>query len=543
MTSATSMLESVETQIVGSALRAVANELQVAMIRAAYSPVIKECFDCSAGIVGIDGEYWAQAEGIPLQLGVLSEVVRAVVETRDIDDLEPGDVLLTNDPASGSPHLNDFIALAPVFADNTPIAFVATLMHHSDVGGKTAGSMPADATELFQEGIRVPLRKAVRRGVVDDELLELLFANSRQPKAFRGDLVSQLGSAGRGVGRLTELLDDYGASRLRGLVAGYLDHTEQLMRSSLGRLAPGQYYAERLMDIHSGEKPDEPIHVSAVVTVGGDGVTVDFSGSAPQVQLPFNVVMSNGIAASLVALRSVVDPDLPMSGGIQRLLRVQCKPGRVMNPTLPAPLGARAALAALACECVVECLGAATTGGGVAASSGGTTLPMVWVSQASGTERHILLDNSLTGGTGATASCGGVNAIDNTATNAMNYPVEVLEADQPVLIERNEIRRGSGGVGAFRGGDGMRRVYRFLEPGRLSLRGYRTDNPPSGAAGGKAGAGARFTLRLVDGGEVLLAPQATDIAVAAGDALIAETPGGGGYGAVTVAGEPSSAMS
>jgi len=530
MSDSTKTIESVETQILGSALRSVADELQVTMIRAAYSPVIKECFDCSAGIIGIDGQYWAQAEGIPLQLGVLSEVCRGVVATWPTDDLRPGDVLLTNDPALGSPHLNDFIALAPLFADDRPIAFAATLMHHSDVGGKTAGSMPADATELFQEGIRLPVTKAVSGGVLDESLLAILLANSRLPTSFRGDLVSQLGAAGKGVRRLTDLLAGYGPARLVELVDGYLDHTEELMRASLRRLRAGRYEASRVMDVHSADTPGDPITVHAQVTVTADGVDVDFSGSDPQVMLPFNVVLSNGIASSLIAFRSAVDPDLPMSGGIQRLLTVRCAPGRVMNPTLPAPLGARAALAALACECVFDALSAASPEGHVASSSGGTTMPLVWVSDRTEPRRALLLDNSLTGGTGATASCPGVPAIDNTATNAMNYPVEVLEADVPIVIERNEIRAGSGGSGRRRGGDGMRRVYRFLEPGRVNLRGYRTTNPPAGAAGGDPGAGTRFTLRRADGTEQLLAPQRTEIPVAAGDVLIAETPGGGGYG-------------
>lgn len=522
-------VDTVTTQVVGNLLKTIADEVEVAMIRTSYSPVIKESFDCSAGILGANGEYWGQADAIPLQVAVLSSVLKKTLERIPLTSLDPGDILITNDPEVGAPHLNDFIALAPVFSGDTPIAFVATLMHHTDVGGKTPGSMPADATELFQEGFRVPTRKLVRDGEFDLPLIDLLLANTRTPKNLHGDLYAQVAATQLGVRRLDETISRFGARRLIQAITQYLDYTEQLVKLAIREvLTPGSYSASRPIEEPSLTPDRDPIAtIVAEVVVGEGSVTVDFSRSTDQVQLPINVVESNSVAVSLIALRCMIGRDIPSNGGLQRALKVLVRRGSIMNPVLPAPVGARALAAAIAYDAVLECLAQAAPARAIATSSGGTTMPFTWM-PTSGRGR-ILVDNSLTGGCGARSDGDGLSAVDNSVTNAMNYPAEVMEQEHPVIVQRHELRAGSGGAGRFRGGLGLRREVRLLEAGVLSVRGYRHRVGPPGLLGGQPGAPTRFWLHR-DAEEIRIAPQASGIVTRAGDVFVAETPGGGGLG-------------
>jgi N-methylhydantoinase B len=524
-------VDPVTTQVVGNLLKTIADEIEVAMIRASYSPVIKESFDCSAGILSVDGEYWGQADAIPLQVAVLTAVQRRALEVMPLDTLAPGDILITNDPQVGAPHLNDFVALAPVFCDGIPTAFVATLLHHTDVGGMAPGSMPADATELFQEGIRIPLRKLIDDGRYDDGLIELLLANTRTPQNLRGDLQAQVSAMQLGVRRVQEATERFGRERLVSAISAYLDYTEQLVRHGIRTtLTPGTYRATRHIEDPNPAADDTAPPIASIVAevVVGDGtVIVDFSRSSAQVPLPINVVESNSAAVSVIALRCMLPADIPSNGGVQRALEVRTRSGSIMNPTLPAPVGARALAAAIAFDAVMECLAQAAPAQAVATSSGGTTMPYTWmpISRNGG----ILVDNSLTGGYGARAAGDGLSAVDNTVTNAMNYPAEVMEQEHPVLVERHELRSGSAGAGRFRGGVGLRRAVQLLEDGVISVRGFRHRIGPAGLFGGESGATTAFWIER-DGIRLPLPTQASGIPTRAGDVFIAETPGGGGLG-------------
>jgi N-methylhydantoinase B len=523
------VIDPITVQVVGNYMRTVANEVEIAMIRAAYSPVIKESFDCSAGIISPSGEYWAQADAIPLQLAVLASVQKNIL-VRYNQPLYPGDILITNDPFLGAAHLNDFVSIAPIFFGEEIIAFVATLIHHTDVGGMSPGSMPADATEIFQEGFRLPVQKLVSGGAYNESVLEIMLANSRTPTNLLGDLRAQVAASRLGLRRVEEALQRWGNERLRSHVDAYLDYSERLVCDELKRLAPGSYSATRYVDNADPADTSEGARVTADLVVSDDSISIDFSRSSDQTPRPINVVLSNALAASMVALRCMLSPEVPMNGGIQRRLSVACRSGSVMNPVLPAPVGARALVATLAYDCVLECLGQAASERAAASSSGGTTMPYIWAPVGRpGEEPAIMIDNSLTGGAGAHAGADGLDAVDNSVTNAMNYPVEIMEQEFPVLVESHGIRAGSGGPGRWRGGLGLRRVVRFLTDGSLALRGHHYQYPPSGLFGGGPGAATAFWLRR--GRQLLpLPPQASGIPTRAGDAFIAETPGGGGFG-------------
>ncbi|MBT6278057.1 MAG: hydantoinase B/oxoprolinase family protein, partial [Chromatiales bacterium] len=423
----TAGIDPVTMQVVGNYCRTVTNEVEVAMIRAAYSPVTKEAFDCSAGIIDPSSEFWALADAIPVQCSVLATVHRAMLENYD-QPLEPGDILFTNDPWSGCPHLNDFVSIAPVFAEGEIIAYIGTLMHQTDVGGMTPGSMPADATEIFQEGVRIPVQRLFTRDGFNEPVLNILLANSRTPTSFRGDLSAQVAGTRLGIRRMQEAVERFGKQRFVDHARAYVDYSERRVRDQLRRLNSGVYSAERRVDGPDYDSVDLGIAVKADVTIENGHVSVDFSRSSKQVARPLNCVLSNAIAPSLVALRCMLDSDVPMNGGLQRALSVNCKEGSILNPVLPAPVGARAIVASLAYDCVLECLGQAAPESACATSSGGTTMPFIWAPQTTpGVEPRILVDNSLTGGTGARSGADGMDAVDNTVTNAMNYPAEMLE--------------------------------------------------------------------------------------------------------------------
>ncbi|ALJ22102.1 hydantoinase B/oxoprolinase family protein [Microbacterium sp. No. 7] len=517
-------------QILGNNMRTISNEIELTLIRAAYSSVIKESFDCSAAVLGADFRFWGQADAIPLQMGVLSQAAQSMVrEYRE--SLGEGDVLLTNDPAMGAPHLNDFLCVAPVRIDGATLAYVATIAHFTDVGGKVPGSMPADSTDLFQEGFRLPPTLIVRGGQVDERILAILCANTRTPVNLEADLRAELAACALGVTRLRETIERHGAGRTLSAMERYLAHSERLGAGRLRALVPGVYRASRRIDNQRPDDDSPPAVVAAAVTVTDQQVIVDFSDSSPQVERPINVVPSNGYSAALCALRGILGSDVPFNGGIQRLLTTTCVEGSLMNPVTPAPVAARALVAALAFECVLDALSQAAGDEGAASSSGGTTMPYVWAPDPlPGEAASIMVDNSLTGGSGARAGRCGVDAVENAVTNAVNVPAEMLEAEFPMLVERYEIRHGSGGPGRWAGGSGMRRVVRFLRPGTLSIRGHGMQNPPVGKAGGGDGAASRFTI-IREGEELNLPGLLSGFRVQAGDLFIAETPGGGGYGA------------
>lgn len=516
-------------QILGNTLRTIANEIEVTLIRAAYSSVIKESFDCSAAVLGADFAFWGQADAIPLQLGVLSDAARAMVSAY-ASPLGPDDVLLSNDPAVGAPHLNDFLCVAPVFDDGVLIAYVTTVAHFTDVGGKVPGSMPADSTDLFQEGFRLPPTLIVKDGVLVGGLLAILLANTRTPVNFEADLRAEFAACGLGVRRLGETVARYGAERMLVVMDAYLEHSRQLALRRLDALAAGTYEATRAIDNQRPDDATPPAVVTARVTVSDSAVEVDFSQSSPQVRRPINVVPSNGYSAALCAFRAIVGSDVPFNGGVQTLLRVSSAAGTIMNPVNPAPVAARALVAALAFECVLDALSQAAGDAGAASSSGGTTMPYVWAPDPEpGRPATIMVDNSLTGGAGARRGHAGADVIENGVTNAVNIPVEMLEAEFPLRVERYEVRAESGGHGEWPGGHGARRSVRFLLGGTLSIRGHRMQNPPIGRAGGADGAPSRF--RIVRGGqEIELPGLISGFRVEAGDLFIAETPGGGGYG-------------
>ena len=514
-------LDPAALQVLISRLTGVADEMGAVLRRAAFSPNIKERADCSAALFTPDGEMLVQAEHIPVHLGSMPASVRAAIDAFG-DSVGPGQQVVLNDPFAGGTHLNDITLVAPCHVDGRLVGWAANRAHHADVGGAAPGSIPADATEIQQEGLRIPPT------LLDDGLRRLLLANSRTPDERVGDLAAQEGANVVGVARLAMLAD--------APFAEVVDYGERRMRAALADLPDGTWTASDVLD-STGAAPDQqhPARIAVAVTVAGDQVTVDFTGTDPQSRGNVNAVEAVTVSAVAYALRSAVDPTIPANGGAMRPVRVVAPPGSIVAALPPAAVAAgnvevsqRVAdvcLAALAGPCpdTVPAAGQGTMNNLLVGGDG-------WVYY-----------ETVAGGQGGRPGAGGMSGVHTGMTNTRNTPVEALERTFPLRVLRYRLRRGSGGVGAQPGGEGIERDLEVLEDVTVSLITERRVSAPPGLHGG--GPGAPGENWLLPGGDVDRAQRLPDkctVRLGAGDVLRMLTPGGGGWGAPVAGGALSS---
>jgi N-methylhydantoinase B/oxoprolinase/acetone carboxylase alpha subunit len=504
-------LDPAALQVLISRLTGVAEEMGAVLRRAAYSPTIKERADCSAALFTADGELLVQAEHIPVHLGSMPASVQAAVDAFG-DTLRPGDQVVLNDPFAGGTHLNDVTLVAPCFVDGRLVGWAANRAHHADVGGAAPGSIPAEATEIFQEGLRIPPT------LLDDGVRRVLLANSRTPDERVGDLAAQEGANVVGLERLAELA---GAP-----FAEVVDYGERRMRAALAGLPDGIWRAEDVLD-STGSAPDQqrPARVVVAVTVAGEEVTFDFTGTDAQARGNVNAVEAVTVSAVAYALRSAVDPTIPANGGAMRPVRVVAPAGTIVAARPPVAVGAgnvevsqRVAdvcLAALAEPC----------GDRVPAAGQGTMNNLLM-----GGEGWVYYE-TVAGGQGGRPGTPGMSGVHTGMTNTRNTPIEALERTFPLRVERYRLRRGSGGGGAEPGGEGIERDLRVLEDVTVSLITERRTSRPPGLAGGAPGApGENWLLPQGDEDRAERLPDKCTIRLEAGDVLRMLTPGGGGWG-------------
>jgi N-methylhydantoinase B len=486
----------VELQVLGAALRAVAEEMGAALVRAAFSPNIKERRDCSTAIFDRDGRMVAQAEHIPVHLGAMPDAVAAVLA----HDPGPDDVWILNDPYAGGTHLPDLTVVT-----RTPVGFAASRAHHADVGGAEPGSLPAGSRRLDEEGVVIPPTR------LDDATLEALVARMREPDERRGDLRAQL-AANRLAGlRLAELCERRGLERVEAAMAGLVAYSERRVRAAVLALPDGRWEAEEEL-----ESPTGPLRLHAAVTIDGDRVEVDFAGTGPQHDGNLNCPLSVTTSACAFVLRCLTDPDVPASAGALAPLTVRAPAGCLVNARAPAAVAAGNVETS---SRLVDVLFAAFA----------QALPVP--AQGQGTMNNVVLGGqgwtyyeTIGGGQGACPDADGPSAVHVAMSNTLTTPTEALELALPLRVERHELRLGSGGAGRHRGGDGVVRELRVLAPARLSVLAQRRTAGPRGAEGGEDGAAGRTLVN----GEELAASASRDLRP--GDLLRVETPGGGGYG-------------
>jgi N-methylhydantoinase B/oxoprolinase/acetone carboxylase alpha subunit len=509
----TAHLDPASLQILISRLTGVAEEMGAVLRRAAFSPNIKERADCSAALFTADGELLVQAEHIPVHLGSMPASVAAAIHAYG-DRLAPGDQVILNDPFAGGTHLNDITLVAPCFVGNRLIGWAANRAHHADVGGAAPGSIPADAVDIQQEGFRIP------PVVLSDAVRSLLLANSRTPAERAGDLDAQVGANVLGVSRLATFAD--------APLAEVVDYGERRMRALLDALPDGSWSFEDQLD-STGADPSQrsPAVVSVTVSVSGDGITFDFTGSSPQRRGNVNAVEAVTESAVSFALRSAIDPTLPANGGALRPVQVIAPRGSIVAAVPPAAVGA--GNVEVSQRIADVCLGALAQ-----------VLPDRVGAASQGTMNNVLVGGegwvyyeTVGGGQGGRPVPGhaGMSGVHTGMTNTKNTPVEALERAYPMRVLRYRLRWGSGGAGLSAGGEGIERDLQVLEDCTVSLITERRSSSPWGLAGGQSGtAGENWWLPAGDESRAERLPDKVTLRLAAGDVVRMLTPGGGGWG-------------
>jgi N-methylhydantoinase B len=504
-------------EVARNRLAAIATEMGVVLRRTAYSPNIKERADCSAAVFVPSGEMLAQAEHIPVHLGSMPASVAAVLDVFGTD-VEPDTQYAVNDPFHGGTHLNDLTLVRPVHLEGSLIGWVANRAHHADVGGEAPGSMPAHAVEVDQEGHRVAPTAAVRAGEWLPEFVEPFLAATRTPAERLGDLSAQLGANEAGARRIRELASAEGKKRYLEVATGLLDYGERRMRSAIEELPDGRY---EFIDYMEWRDEDLPIRVA--VTIDGSELSADFAGSNSQIAGNINAVEAVTRSCLYYAVRVATDPSIPANGGCYRPLSLLAPAGSLVNANPPA---------AVAAGNVETSQRIADTLLGALAQAAPDRVPAA----GQGTMNNVLIGNddfayyeTVGGGQGGRPGRAGMSGVHTGMTNTKNTPIESLEAHYPFRVVRYGLRRGSGGVGQFPGGEGIVREIEFGTAAIVSLIGERRRNRPWGLNGGEPGATGEDWLIRRNGGRERL-PGKTTIEVEPGDRLLVLTPGGGGWG-------------
>src|SRR5213594_3250856 len=329
-------------EVLRNRLDAIADEMELTLLKSAASPIVKEGLDASAALFNLHGETIAQAAAIPIHLGALQFAAQRIVRAFPPNRMRDGDAFLLNDPYDGGTHLPDITLAVPVFADGRAVALACTMCHHQDVGGRTPGSVPTDATQLYQEGVIIPPTQLFRAGVLDENLFALLRRNVRIPEVFTGDLMAQVAAGRLGGIRLGELFARHGADVVLGYIEELFTRAETLTRRQIDAIPDGTYTFTDYLD-NDGIELDQLVRITVAVTVRGSSMTFDFTGTSPQVRGPFNSVPASTLSAVYYAVRAISDPTIPNNGGCFRALEAILPPGSLVNPRPPAPVSCRTA--------------------------------------------------------------------------------------------------------------------------------------------------------------------------------------------------------
>jgi N-methylhydantoinase B len=519
-------IDPITLEVVRNALVGIAEEAGAALRRTAYSPNIKERVDCSTAVFDAEARMVAQAEHIPVHLGSMPASVRAALDV--FGTLGPGDQVLVSDPYAGGTHLPDWTLVGPIHDDEGRLlGYAANRAHHADVGGSAPGSMPAGATEIFAEGLRIPPVRLRVAGEEQRDVVALLLANTRTPEERLGDLRAQVGANQLTAVRLRELADDLGADRLAAATAATLDHAERSVRAALTSFPDGSYRFEDVLD--DDGTGVGPIPIRATVTIAGDELTCDLTDSADQVPGSVNAPRAVTVSAAVYVLRAVAAPNVPANDGATRPLHVVTRPGSVVDPRPPASVAAGNVETSQRIVDVLLGALAQAVPDRVPAASQGTMNNTLLGGTDPATGGRFTYYETLAGGTGAGSWGPGASGTHSHMTNTKNTPIEAFESAYPLRVVEYRLRDGSGGLGEHRGGDGLRRVLEILtDDATATLLTERRDRGPWGARGGSDGAPGRNAL--VRDGEEQPLPAKVTVRLQRGDRLVVETPGGGGYG-------------
>jgi N-methylhydantoinase B len=520
-------LDPVSLEVIRNGLTSIAEEMSLIVMRAARSPLLREAGDLSSAVTDAGGFLVAQGRDVPMHLGVMSFTVREFLKRVAVERLRPGDTWLLNLPEVGGNHLPDVKAIRPVFCEGELRAFTVSLAHWADTGGALPGSYVPNATDAWQEGLRIaPLRILTAEGI-DREKLDLVLANVRGPAEREGDILAQLAATRVADERLQQLFAEHGVDTVMAAIAAIHDRAEAEMRDAIAAVPDRIYEGEDFLD--DDGCGTERIAIRVRVTIAGSAASFDFSASDDAARGPVNTTPFITAASVFYCMKALLGPDIQPSGGCYRPMTIITRPGSVLNPGTDKPVvGGNHETSQRVADAVFRALDPILPG---RASAGGpTTSGLVLFAGRRRDGMWTTLYEVHGGGEGARAERDGMPAVRVHMSNVMNTPAEVIEAEYPIRVERQSLRRGSGGAGRHRGGDGLQRAYRMTEPDiSVTSMFERRLVPPYGLDGGEAGAPFHVTVTTAGGRQFEL-PGKANIRLGAGDLVVVESCGGGGYG-------------
>lgn len=522
-------LDPITLEIFSNALRSITDETFLAVMKASYSTNIKERHDHSTAIMDAQGRLIAQAENsLPIHVASMEGLMKSLLKKYG-DNIREGDLYVANDPhTAGGTHLPDINLALPVFAEGRLIGFVANIAHHADVGGMAPGSMSGGMTEIYQEGLRIPVIRLFKQGVLDEELFDLILLNVRLPIERRGDYYAQIAGCRLGARRLGEVIERYGAAKVERGFTQIRERSAERMRTALARIPEGVYRFEDAMD--DDGVGNEHLTIAVTVTVRDGAASFDFAGTCPQTPGNVNCTHNATVAAVTYAIKALLDPNAPNTQSVIDSVEVLAPEGCLINCTFPYPVAGRAHTCQRIIDVVFGALAEALPEQVTAAPNGANTMAVFSGIHPVTGEGYVYLE-TVGGGGGARAGKNGKDGVQTGITNTSNLPVEAIEQEYPLLVEEYGLVPGSGGAGKYKGGRGIRRVVRPV--GHTCLFngvGERFLMQPWGVFGGENGKSGRFALREADGRETALPPKTGNRVLKPDQAAIFESPGAGGYG-------------
>ena len=527
----TGVEDAITREVVANSLISVAKEMSKALRRSAYSAIIYDMLDYSCALFGPKGELISQDENLPAQLGVMSSAIVWMLRKFPPETIASGDVFIMNHPYLGATHTLDLIIVSPIFIDGRLMAFAGTNAHHMDVGGKTPATEAADNTEIYQEGLILPILRLYEAGQPNQAVLDILEANVRIPKETLGDVRAQIAACRTAERRWADLCERYGPDEIEAHVEALWSYTERRVRQEIAGMKPGVYEAEGLMD------PDfygtEPIRLRVKIEVGSDAFHADFAGSEPQVKGSLNCPLASTVAAVWYAIRCFIDPTVPQNEGFYRAITTSVPAGSILNPLSPSAVSVRHLTAQKVADLVLQALREAKPERAAAGTSVSfPTFNLGGVDHRTG-ESYVCAD-IVGGGMGGHAHGDGVSGVDTHMGNCAMMSAEAMEVEFPVRVLTTELVPDSGGAGRFRGGLAVERRYQLLAPAAV-MGGHYADQTleetrPWGLDGGAKGKAAAVVFDPGKASERRMRGKEVGYELKEGDTWLLRGSGGGGYG-------------
>lgn len=514
-------------EVIRGGLEYIAEEMGIILRNAAYSTNIKERMDHSCSLFDFHGRMMAQAEHIPVHLGAMPLTVKSILQEFP-DEIFPGDSFILNDPYLGGTHLPDITIVTPIFVQNELVGYSVSRAHHNDIGGMTPGSMPGNATDIFQEGLRIPPIKIVNEGKISRDILNLIMTNSRTPKIRKGDLMAQLSANWTGEKRLKELIAQKGLEIYKLAIDEILNYSEKRFLAILKEMPKKESIGIDYLD--NDGISQEKILLKVAVKITNEEFIFDFTGTSPQVTGAVNCPFAVTLSGSYYILRAVSDPTIPANEGLYRHLKVLVPEGTILNAKSPAAVvGGNVETSQRVVDTLLKAFANIIPDKIPAASQGTMNNLLIGGNDMKG--EPFTFYETIGGGVGARPNKDGVDGIHSNMTNTMNTPIEEIEARYPLIVNEYSLRENSGGLGKFRGGMGIKRVFQTKVPVIISLLGERQVLSPWGIATGKDGMlGVYYKITKENKKIILNGKSTTKLDI--NEQIVIETPGGGGWGNV-----------